>query len=95
MRRRIGRRGGRRAHAIAAALFCAGAVVSWWMVVDEGPSTARMMAAVATSVAAVAEVVRMVRIARTEKRYRSGLPAERPSEPEAGAAAGREERDGS
>jgi hypothetical protein len=89
------KRGGQRAHAIAATLFCAGAVVGWWLVVDEGPSTARVLAAVATSVAGVAEVIRVVRTTRRAKEERSELPAENAPEQPSGLLGGSQERDGS
>jgi len=92
VRKRKTRRG-RRAHAIAAALFCAGAVVSWWLVIDEGPSTARVVAAFATSLAAVAEVLRAVRTTGLAKEDRSDMPAENAPKQRGSVYDGNQERD--
>ncbi|MBN2565595.1 MAG: hypothetical protein JXB46_07770, partial [Candidatus Eisenbacteria bacterium] len=41
---------------ISVLLLTVGALIGWWMVVDEGPSRARVIGASATSVAALLQV---------------------------------------
>ena len=38
-------------------LFALLAVVNWWMVIDEGPSTARILGAIAGTIGAVLQAV--------------------------------------
>lgn len=46
----------RRARVVSTVLFVLLAGLSWWSVADEGPSTARVVAAVATSAAAIVQL---------------------------------------
>jgi len=54
-------------------LFALIAVVSWWMVIEDGPSPARLIAAIVTSVGAVIQVTVRGRAARRAV----GRPADR------------------
>jgi hypothetical protein len=42
---------------VSIVLFGLMAIISWWMVIEDGPSPARVIAAVATSVGAVLQAI--------------------------------------
>lgn len=46
---------------LSAVLFGVGAFLSWWMLIEEGRSAARLLTAVATTAAAVLQVTTVLR----------------------------------
>jgi hypothetical protein len=60
----------RRVRLLSIAVFAAVAALSWWTIAEEGASTARVLAAIASSVAAVAQAFSPQR-----KRRRRGAPS--------------------
>jgi hypothetical protein len=51
----------RRLVLVSVVLFGLGAVLSWWQLVEQGPSTARWLTAGATTIAAVSQSVSAVK----------------------------------